>query len=114
LYTDRNAAVRDGVLQKYDYVLPSRNIASYGWAEPPAYNMSNIPADFPLFLSYGGLDALADPTDVRILLDDLRGHHPDKLTVQYLEHFAHLDFVMGVCAKDYVYEDVIAFLHRFN
>ncbi|KAL6900735.1 hypothetical protein ACP4OV_005411 [Aristida adscensionis] len=106
--------VRDGVLTKYDYVLPERNIASYGQAEPPVYTMADIPASFPLFLSYGGRDALADPADVRLLLDDLRGHDRDKLTVQYLDQFAHLDFVLGVCAKDYVYNDLIAFLDRFN
>ncbi|XP_062195920.1 triacylglycerol lipase 2-like [Phragmites australis] len=106
--------VRDGVLQKYDYVLPGRNIASYGQAEPPVYEMSNIPADFPLFLTYGGRDSLADADDVRFLLDDLRGHDRDKLTVQYLDQFAHLDFVIGVCAKDYVYKDMIAFFNRFN
>ncbi|KAL6661068.1 hypothetical protein ACP70R_000452 [Stipagrostis hirtigluma subsp. patula] len=106
--------VRDGVLTKYDYVLPERNIASYGQAEPPVYTMSDIPASFPLFLTYGGRDSLADPADVRLLLDDLRGHDPDKLTVQYLEQFAHLDFVIGVCAKDYVYKDMIAFLDRFS
>lgn len=108
------AAVRDGVLAKYDYVLPERNIASYGQAEPPVYDMSGIPAGFPLFLSYGGRDSLADPADVRLLLQDLRGHDRDKLTVQYLDQFAHLDFIIGVCAKDYVYKDMIAFLNRFN
>ncbi|KAJ1269304.1 hypothetical protein BS78_07G201400 [Paspalum vaginatum] len=106
--------VRDGVLTKYDYVLPERNIASYGQAEPPVYDMSGIPAGFPLFLTYGGRDSLADPADVRLLLDDLRGHDRDKLTVQYLDRFAHLDFVIGVCAKDYVYKDMIAFFDRFN
>uniref|UniRef100_A0A0A8ZLS3 Triacylglycerol lipase n=1 Tax=Arundo donax TaxID=35708 RepID=A0A0A8ZLS3_ARUDO len=106
--------VRDGVLQKYDYVLPVRNIANYGQVEPPVYEMSNIPADFPLFLTYGGRDSLADPADVHLLLNDLRGHDPDKLTVQYLDQFAHLDFVIGVCAKDYVYKDLLAFLNRFN
>ncbi|XP_008678389.1 triacylglycerol lipase 2 isoform X4 [Zea mays] len=106
--------VRDGVLTKYDYVLPERNIASYGQAEPPVYRMSGIPPSFPLFLSYGGRDSLADPADVRLLLQDLRGHDQDKLTVQYLDKFAHLDFIIGVCAKDYVYKDMIDFLNRFN
>ncbi|CAO2202651.1 unnamed protein product [Urochloa humidicola] len=106
--------VRDGVLTKYDYVVPELNIASYGQADPPVYDMSNIPASFPLFLTYGGRDSLADPADVRLLLDDLRGHDPDKLTVQYLDQFAHLDFVIGVCARDYVYKDMIAFFDRFN
>ncbi|KAG2580205.1 triacylglycerol lipase 2-like [Panicum virgatum] len=106
--------VRDGVLTKYDYVLPELNIASYGQAEPPVYEMSSIPASFPLFLSYGGRDSLADPADVRLLLDDLRGHDRDKLTVQFLDQFAHLDFVIGVCAREYVYKDMIAFFDRFN
>ena len=50
----------------------------------------------------------------RLLLDDLRGHDRDKLTVQFLDQFAHLDFVIGVCAREYVYKDMIAFFDRFN
>lgn len=106
--------VRDGVLTKYNYMLPHLNIANYGQVKPPAYNMSNIPAEFPLFLSYGGQDSLSDPVDVGLLLDDLRCHDSDRLTVLYLDQFAHADFVIGVCAKDYVYNDVISFFNRFN
>ncbi|KAG8048041.1 hypothetical protein GUJ93_ZPchr0008g12127 [Zizania palustris] len=108
--------VRDGVVTKYDYVSPDVNVARYGQADPPTYDMSAIPVGFPLFLSYGGRDALSDPADVGLLLDDLRRGHDrgDGLTVQYLEQFAHADFVIGVCAKDYVYNDVISFLHRFH
>jgi lysosomal acid lipase/cholesteryl ester hydrolase len=76
--------------------------------------MSNIPAGFPLFLSYGGRDELADPADVGLLIGDLMSHDPDKITVQYLEQFAHADFVIGTCAKDYVYDGVISFFKRFN
>uniref|UniRef100_A0A0D9XA32 Lipase n=1 Tax=Leersia perrieri TaxID=77586 RepID=A0A0D9XA32_9ORYZ len=107
--------VRDGVLTKYDYVRPDMNVAKYGQADPPAYDMSAIPARFPLFLSYGGRDSLSDPADVELLLDDLRrGHDGDKLTVQYLPQLAHADFVIGVCAKDLVYNDVVSFFHRFH
>ncbi|XP_037466665.1 triacylglycerol lipase 2-like [Triticum dicoccoides] len=105
---------RDGVLSKYDYMWPGVNVEKYGQPDPPAYNMSNIPAAFPLFLSYGGRDELADPGDVGRLLGDLRGHDPDRLTVQYLEQFAHADFVIGTCAKDYVYNHVVSFFNRFN
>ncbi|XP_020173308.1 triacylglycerol lipase 2 [Aegilops tauschii subsp. strangulata] len=105
---------RDGVLSKYDYVWPGVNVEKYGQPDPPAYNMSNIPAGFPLFLSYGGRDELADPGDVGRLLGDLRGHDPGRLTVQYLEQFAHADFVIGTCAKDYVYNHVVSFFNRFN
>ncbi|XP_047070767.1 triacylglycerol lipase 2-like [Lolium rigidum] len=105
---------RDGVLSKYDYVWPNVNEEKYGLPDPPAYNMSNIPSTFPLFLSYGGQDELADPADVGLLIGDLIGHDRDKLTVQYLEQFAHADFVIGTCAKDYVYNGVISFFNRFN
>ncbi|VAI86432.1 unnamed protein product [Triticum turgidum subsp. durum] len=37
-----------------------------------------------------------------------------RLTVQYLEQFAHADFVIGTCAKDYVYNHVVSFFNRFN
>uniref|UniRef100_A0A0D3H2G6 AB hydrolase-1 domain-containing protein n=1 Tax=Oryza barthii TaxID=65489 RepID=A0A0D3H2G6_9ORYZ len=109
-------AVRDGVLTKYDYVMPDANVARYGQADPPAYDMGAIPAWFPLFLSYGGRDSLSDPADVALLLDDLRrrGHAGDRLTVQYLPQLAHADFVIGVCAKDLVYNDVISFFRRFH
>ena len=106
--------IRRGTLAKYDYGNAADNTKHYGQATPPAYDVSAIPDDFPLFLSYGGRDSLADPFDVRLLLQDLRGHDRDKLTVQYLDQFAHLDFIIGVCAKDYVYKDMIAFLNRFN
>uniref|UniRef100_A0A0E0CE57 Lipase n=1 Tax=Oryza meridionalis TaxID=40149 RepID=A0A0E0CE57_9ORYZ len=108
--------VRDGVLTKYDYVMPDANVARYGQADPPAYDMAAIPAWFPIFLSYGGRDSLSDPADVALLLDDLRrrGHAGDRLTVQYLPQLAHADFVIGVCAKDLVYNDVISFFRRFH
>jgi hypothetical protein len=57
---------------------------------------------------------LANPADMHLLLNDLRGHDPNKLMEQYLEQFAHIDFVMGVCARDYIYKDVIAFINRYK
>uniref|UniRef100_A0ACD5ZVC0 Uncharacterized protein n=1 Tax=Avena sativa TaxID=4498 RepID=A0ACD5ZVC0_AVESA len=105
---------RDGVVSKYDYVWPNVNMEKYGQPDPPSYNMSNIPATFPLFLSYGGRDELADPADVGLLLRDLMAHDRSRITVQYLEEFAHLDFVLGTCAKDRVYGEVISFFNRFN
>uniref|UniRef100_J3MUN9 AB hydrolase-1 domain-containing protein n=1 Tax=Oryza brachyantha TaxID=4533 RepID=J3MUN9_ORYBR len=106
--------VRDGVLTKYDYVRPDVNVAKYGQADPPSYNMSAGPAWAPLFPRPAGRDSLSAPADVGLLLDDLRGHAGDRLAVQYLQQFAHADFVIGVCAKDYVYNDVISFFHRFR
>lgn len=105
---------RDGVLTKYNYESKVANIERYGQDSPPVYNLSNIPKNFPLFLSYGGRDRLSDVADVGRLLDDLKFHDGDKLTVQFVEDYAHADFVMGVNAKEIVYNAIIAFFARNN
>ncbi|CAL0323011.1 unnamed protein product [Lupinus luteus] len=100
---------RNGVLTKFDYVVPSANFRHYGQLLPPEYNLANIPHDIPLFLSYGGKDALSDVIDVQRLLDILKFHDADKLSVQYIQEYAHLDFIMATNAKDIVYKDVLSF-----
>lgn len=106
------AAVREGVVAKYNYGSADFNMMHYGEASPPIYNLSNIPHNLPLFLSYGGQDALSDPRDVGLLLDSLKLHDGDKLTVQFIKDYAHADFIMGVTAKDIVYTAIVAFFNR--
>jgi len=96
------AAARSGVLAKFDN----------GGISPPIYNLSNIPHNLPLFISYGGEDALSDVDDVKNLLDHLKFHDADKLSVQFIKDYAHADYVMGMNAKDKVYNDVTAFFNR--
>ncbi|XP_062151613.1 triacylglycerol lipase 2-like isoform X1 [Alnus glutinosa] len=100
--------VRDGVVAKYNYGWPV-NVMHYGEARPPVYKLSNIPHDLPLFVSYGGQDALSDVRDVMLLLDNFKFHDEDKLSVQFIKDYAHADFIMGVNAKDVVYNQVVAF-----
>ncbi|KAM2203791.1 hypothetical protein ACFX1S_023511 [Malus domestica] len=104
--------VRGGKLAKYNYGRPDYNLMHYGEFNPPVYNLANIPHDLPLFLSYGGQDALSDPRDVACLLDGLKLHDAGKLTVQYVENYAHADFIMGLNAKDIVYNQVTAFFNQ--
>lgn len=103
---------RNRTLTKYNYESKVANIERYGHDTPPVYNLSSIANNFPLFLSYGGRDRLADVTDVGLLLDDLKLHDGDKLTVQFVKDFAHADFVMGVSAKEIVYNAIIAFFNH--
>ncbi|XP_030539656.2 triacylglycerol lipase 2-like isoform X2 [Rhodamnia argentea] len=102
--------IRDGTISMYDYGDEGQNVEHYGQATPPLYNMSSIPNDLPLFLSYGGADALSDVRDVKLLLDSLKDHDGDKLVTQYREDYAHADFVMGENAKEVVYDPLMAFL----
>ncbi|KAF8391609.1 hypothetical protein HHK36_023915 [Tetracentron sinense] len=101
--------IRGGTIGMYDYGDEDTNKEHYGQSIPPVYNMSSIPDDLPLFLSYGGQDALSDVADVQVLLESLKDHDRDKLVVQYQEDYAHADFVMGVNAKQLVYDPLIAF-----
>ncbi|KAF7801687.1 triacylglycerol lipase 2-like [Senna tora] len=104
--------VRRGILSKFNYERPDYNLMHYGEELPPIYNLSNIPHNLPLFISYGGQDALSDVLDVGNLLDILRSHDVDKLSVQFVKNYAHADFIMGFNAKDIVYNAVLAFFKR--
>ncbi|KAK9682316.1 hypothetical protein RND81_10G064900 [Saponaria officinalis] len=104
--------VRSGLLTKYNYGRADYNLQHYGQARPPVYNLSNIPNDLPLFISYGGKDALSDILDVGTLLDFLKFHDGEKLQVQFIKDYAHADFIMGFNAKDLVYNHIINFFKR--
>ncbi|XP_042500352.1 triacylglycerol lipase 2-like isoform X4 [Macadamia integrifolia] len=105
-------AARKGLVSKYDYEKKDVNMEHYGQGTPPIYNLSNVPRDLPLFLSYGGRDALSDVGDVELLLDSLKFHNGDKLTTLFLKDYAHADFIMAVNAKEMVYNALIAFFRR--
>ncbi|XP_049366253.1 triacylglycerol lipase 2-like [Solanum verrucosum] len=100
---------RKGTIEKFDYGNDEENNKHYGQPNPPQYIMSNIPNNIPLFLGYGGADYLSDVNDVKILLDKLQNHNPDKLVLQYREDYAHADFVFGTNAKEIVYNPIMAF-----
>ncbi|XP_054799171.1 triacylglycerol lipase 2-like isoform X3 [Prosopis cineraria] len=101
--------IRQGTIAMYDYENKVENIKHYGQPLPPVYDISRIPNDLPLFISYGGADALSDVRDVRRLLEILDGHHDDKLVVQYRDDYAHADYVMGQNAKQDIYDPLISF-----
>lgn len=111
-FFDKFAAIRYGKLAKYDYGNACSNMKHYGVANPPTYNMSNIPENLPLFLSYGGKDALSDVKDVQNLLNSLKFHDRDKLNVQFVKNFAHADFIIGVTANNIVYSQMMAFFQN--
>ncbi|KAK2979035.1 hypothetical protein RJ640_013669, partial [Escallonia rubra] len=101
--------IREGTIRMYDYQDEDENMKHYGQPTPPAYDMTTIPNDLPLFLSYGGADALSDPNDVKLLLESLKDHDGDKLVIQYREDYAHADYVMAENARQEVYEPLMGF-----
>uniref|UniRef100_A0A0E0LY57 Lipase n=1 Tax=Oryza punctata TaxID=4537 RepID=A0A0E0LY57_ORYPU len=87
--------IRKGTFAKYDYGLLG-NLRRYGHLRPPAFDLSSIPESLPIWMGYGGLDALADVTDVQRTIKEL-GSTPELL---YIGDYGHIDFVMSVKAKD--------------
>jgi hypothetical protein len=66
-----HAVIRKGTFAKYDYGWVG-NLARYGQLHPPPIHLSSIPESLPLWMGYGGLDALADVTDVEHTIKQLR------------------------------------------
>jgi len=100
-----HAVIRKGTFAKYDYGWVG-NLARYGQLHPPPFHLSSIPESLPLWMGYGGLDALAGVTDVEHTIKQLRST-PELL---YIGDYGHIDFIMSVRAKDDVYVDLMRFL----
>eukprot|EP00897_Mesotaenium_endlicherianum_P002566 jgi/Mesen1/2337/ME000155S01423 len=101
--------IRTGKWQKYDY-RPLGNLFRYGSLHPPQYSPADIPADLPLLLAYGGLDALSSPVDVEYLATQLTSA-PQML---YMPQYAHADFLLSVSVKADVYDNVTVFLRAHS
>ncbi|XP_042499930.1 triacylglycerol lipase 2-like, partial [Macadamia integrifolia] len=97
-------------VRKYDYGIPDANMKHYGKPEAPEYNLRNIPKNLPMFLSFGGIDELADVNDVKHLLEDLNTHDRDKITTQFVAEYAHLDYLFAVNVKEKIYNPIIDFI----
>ncbi|KAL5080616.1 hypothetical protein RYX36_009037 [Vicia faba] len=105
--------VRTDRLSKYDFMRPHLNLFHYGRLNPPTYDLSKIPNNIPIFMSYGGTDALADVDDVQKLLNDhFQDHDKDKLSVQFIPNYAHGDYMFATNANQLVYTNVTSFFKR--
>ncbi|KAI4298515.1 hypothetical protein L6164_032065 [Bauhinia variegata] len=96
--------IRQGTFSKYDYGI-LKNLRLYGQLKPPEFDLSRIPKSLPLWMAYGGNDALADLTDFQHTLKELQST-PELL---YLEDYGHVDFILSINAKQDIYDHIISF-----
>lgn len=96
--------IRKGTFSKYDYGV-FKNLMLYGQLKPPEFQIGDIPKSLPLWIAYGGKDALADVTDVERAIKELKST-PDLV---FLEKYGHLDFIVSVNAKEDIYDSLISF-----
>eukprot|EP00252_Welwitschia_mirabilis_P017415 TRINITY_DN3860_c0_g1_i2.p1 TRINITY_DN3860_c0_g1~~TRINITY_DN3860_c0_g1_i2.p1 ORF type:complete len:416 (+),score=56.59 TRINITY_DN3860_c0_g1_i2:260-1507(+) len=98
--------IRKGTFAKFDYGL-LKNLKHYGSFKPEAYHLSQIPKSLPLWMAYGGNDALADVEDIKHMLSEMN----TKPQLLYLESYGHLDFVLSIQAKQDLYYSMIDFFN---
>ncbi|XP_021753416.1 triacylglycerol lipase 1-like isoform X1 [Chenopodium quinoa] len=101
--------IRQGTFAQYDYGM-LKNLRLYGSLKPPRFDLSLVPKSLPLWMAYGGNDALADVTDVQRTLKEL----PCKKEVLYLDSYGHVDFLLSVNAKEDIYGHMIEFFSSWG
>ncbi|KAH7575329.1 hypothetical protein JRO89_XS02G0085100 [Xanthoceras sorbifolium] len=101
--------IRKGTFSQYDYGI-FKNLKLYGQTKPPAFELNSIPKSLPLWMSYGGSDALADITDLQHTLKELQST-PELL---FLENYGHVDFIVSVKAKEDIYNHMIGFFRSLG
>jgi len=100
--------VRKSAFQAYDYGIDG-NMKHYNSSIPTQYNISSV--NIPTALFYGGADLLADKTDVETYIVP---YLPNLVYNRLISQFSHLDFVWGTHANQYVYDDIVALLAKYN
>ncbi|KAK6775867.1 hypothetical protein RDI58_026868 [Solanum bulbocastanum] len=98
--------IRKGSFAMYDYGM-WKNLMRYNQPKPPVFDISQIPTSLPLWMGYGGNDALADVIDVQHTLKELKS----KPELLYIEEYGHIDFLLSTRAKTDVYDDMIRFFN---
>ena len=79
---------------------------------PPLYNLSQYPV--PTYLFTGGQDWLADPTDVKGLINKLNTTSDALKGVTNIPYYEHLDFIWGIDAAEKVYKVLINYINGSN
>ncbi|KAG6408955.1 hypothetical protein SASPL_131983 [Salvia splendens] len=96
--------IREGTFAMYDYGV-WKNLMHYKQRKPPAFDVSSIPSSLPIWMGYGGNDALADVADVQRTIKEL----VSKPELLYLENYGHIDFLLSTRGKEDVYDSMLAF-----
>ncbi|XP_028781172.1 triacylglycerol lipase 1 [Neltuma alba] len=101
--------IRKDTFCQYDYGI-LKNLMVYGQLKPPEFNLGDIPKSLPLWMAYGGNDALADMIDFARTLKEL----PSAPELLFLEDYGHVDFILSLNAKRDIYDHMIRFLKSFG
>ena len=103
--------MRTGEFSRYDYGT-SKNLIKYGLEQPPVYNVSRLlEFDTETYLYYGDRDYLVDQKDFNHLIQFLPKNTTSTILVK---DYAHLDYVWGADAYEFLYKDMIEKIENAN
>ncbi|XP_021510679.1 tear acid lipase-like protein [Meriones unguiculatus] len=97
-------AIKKGVFQAYDWGSPSQNMLHYNQITPPLYNVEDVKV--PIAMWTGDKDFLANPKDVANLVPQISNliYHKN------IPDFSHLDFIVGLNAREEVFNEILTLL----
>eukprot|EP00411_Alexandrium_monilatum_P123993 CAMPEP_0175638258 /NCGR_PEP_ID=MMETSP0097-20121207/3132_1 /TAXON_ID=311494 /ORGANISM="Alexandrium monilatum, Strain CCMP3105" /LENGTH=387 /DNA_ID=CAMNT_0016943957 /DNA_START=11 /DNA_END=1170 /DNA_ORIENTATION=+ len=87
---------------KFDYGSSKANMRHYGSASPPTFNLKDFTVPTAIFS--GANDQMADPEDVRHLMEELNSRAVFRF--KEVPSYAHLDFILAMDAKTKLYPHV--------
>lgn len=98
------------VFKKYDFGSSNENLAHYGNATPPVYNLSKVTT--PVVITYGLNDHVIDPLDINWLKEQL----PNVLEVKKVDdpNWNHVDNVYSTKFTTLVYPTVFKYLSQYT
>lgn len=101
--------VKSGLFQAHDYG-SQQNQQFYGQATAPVYNLSAMRGP-PTYVFSGQRDALADPQDVALIVEQV----PSSVLLQsvVIPSYAHMDFVWGLDAYSVLYPQVLSIIAKY-
>ncbi|NXG90327.1 LIPK Lipase, partial [Stercorarius parasiticus] len=97
--------VQSGALRAYDGG-SKYNSLRYRQMGPPLYDLKDMKV--PTAIWNGGVDCLADPRDVALLLPQVRNLVYHKVIPQW----NHLDFLLGLDATEVLYQEIVNMMKR--
>ena len=100
--------VQSNVFRAYDYGSAQKNFIHYNQTTPPEYDIHLM--NIPTAIFSSGKDWLADPVDVKYILDNL----PNIVYQKFVPDYNHLDFVWALTAKDTIYFDLLNIMRKYH
>ena len=102
--------VQSNIFEAYNYSSAAENQKHYNQSLPPQYPIA--PMTVPTAIFSGGEDWLADPTDVKYIIENIQ---PKTLVFQKsIPDYNHMDFVWGLTANKLIYADLIEQMGKFH